>query len=126
MDEMRYLKINPLDNVAVALTDLEYGFTAEVDGKAITLKEDIARGHKFAICNIAANDNVIKYGAPIGHATADIAPGEWVHTRNIKTNLSGVIEYSYTPEIPAEKQLAPVPEFMGYRRPNGDVGITEL
>ena len=123
MDEMRYLKINPLDNVAVALTDLEYGFTAEVDGKAITLKEDIARGHKFAICNIAANDNVIKYGAPIGHATADIAPGEWVHTRNIKTNLSGVIEYSYTPEIPAEKQLAPVPEFMGYRRPNGDVGI---
>ena len=123
MDEMRYLKINPLDNVAVALTDLEYGFTAEVDGKAITLKEDIARGHKFAICNIAANDNVIKYGAPIGHATADIAPGEWVHTRTIKTNLSGVIEYSYTPEIPAEKQLAPVPEFMGYRRPNGDVGI---
>lgn len=123
MQELSYLKINPLDNVAVALIDLECGFEAVVDGKSIVLKEDIGRGHKFAIENIAENANVIKYGAPIGHATCAIEPGEWVHTRNIKTNLSGVIEYNYTPEIPADKTLTPVPEFMGYRRPNGDVGI---
>ena len=103
MQEMSYLKINPLDNVAVALVDLECGFTADINGVKVVLKEDIGRGHKFAIENIAQNANVIKYGSPIGHATADITPGEWVHTRNIKTNLSGVIEYSYKPEIPEEK-----------------------
>ena len=123
MQELSYLKINPLDNVAVALVDLETGFEAVVDGKSVILKEDIGRGHKFAIEDIAEKSNIIKYGAPIGHATCGIAQGEWVHTRNIKTNLSGVIEYSYTPEIPEDKSIKPVPEFMGYRRPNGDVGI---
>ena len=123
MQELSYLKINPLDNVAVALVDLECGFKAVVDGKEIVLKEDIGRGHKFAIEAISENANIIKYGAPIGHATCKVEPGEWVHTRNIKTNLSGVIEYVYTPEIPADKKETPVPEFMGYRRPNGDVGI---
>ena len=123
MQEMSYLKINPLDNVAVALVDLECGFTADINGVKVVLKEDIGRGHKFAIENIAQNANVIKYGSPIGHATADITPGEWVHTRNIKTNLSGVIEYSYKPEIPEEKREKEIPQFMGYRRPNGDVGI---
>ena len=41
MQELSYLKINPLDNVAVALVDLECGFEAVVDGKSIVLKEDI-------------------------------------------------------------------------------------
>ena len=123
MSEMRYLKINALDNVAVALTDLECGFSAEIDGKTIVLQEDIGRGHKFAICDIAENSNIIKYGAPIGHATAEIRCGEWVHTRNIKTNLSGREEYVYTPELPADRREEPVPTFNGFRRPNGDVGI---
>ena len=42
---------------------------------------------------------MIKYGFSIGHAVSDIKPGDWVHTHNMKTNLSGEEEYSYEPRI---------------------------
>jgi hypothetical protein len=29
---------------------------------------------------------VVKYGAPIGSATRDIGPGEYVHTHNVKSD----------------------------------------
>lgn len=44
-------------------------------------------GHKFARCEIACGQPVIKYGYPIGFATCDIAKGEWVHSHNLKTGL---------------------------------------
>ncbi len=80
-------------------------------------------GHKFAVCDIKEGENVIKYGNPIGHATCDIAKGEHVHTHNLKTNLSGKIEYTYTPEKPAVEKKETDRTFMGYVRDNGEVGI---
>ena len=35
---------------------------------------------------IAAGEKVFKYGAPIGSATQPIAPGDYVHTRNLKSD----------------------------------------
>ena len=93
--------INKLDNVDINLED----------------------GHKYALCDISCGENIIKYGNPIGHATCDIKKGEHVHTHNVKTNLSGSLEYSYEPkfyDIPTEKTDR---TFMGYVRENGDVGI---
>ena len=58
---------------------------------------DVANGHKYALCDIPAGENVIKYGNPIGHALCDIREGEHVHIHNLKTNLSGILEYTYTP-----------------------------
>ena len=49
--------------------------------------------------NIAKEENIIKYGFVIGHATTDIPAGSWVDTHNMATNLSGEIEYSYHPEL---------------------------
>ena len=86
---------------------------------------DLTNGHKYAIRDIPCGENIIKYGNPIGHAIADIKKGEHIHTHNMKTNLSGVIEYKYTqfngrPMVaPTDKELT----FMGYVRDNGDVGI---
>ncbi len=95
------LKINKLDNVEV----------------------NIADGHKYAICDIANGENIIKYGQPIGHAACDIKMGEHVHTHNVKTNLSGKLEYKYQPsEVHNEKADTDI-TFMGYVRKNGDVGI---
>ncbi len=51
----------------------------------------------MAVKPIKNGENVIKYGFPIGHATADAAPGTWMHTHNVHTNLSGEVEYSYNP-----------------------------
>ena len=100
---MKEIKINEKDNVAVRL-------------------EGEMNGHKVALRDIKKGENVIKYGYPIGYALEDIKAGEHVHTHNIKTNLSGVLEYKYEPqrnEIPETEKRT----FMGYRRKNGRVGI---
>ena len=84
---------------------------------------NLENGHKYARRDIKSGENIIKYGNPIGHAICDIKCGEHVHTHNMKTNLSGNIEYKYEPEykdIPKKKTYK---TFMGYLRENGDVGI---
>ncbi len=80
-------------------------------------------GHKYALRNIKAGEEIIKYGFPIGHATEDIKNGEHVHSQNLKTNLSDISEYKYnfkdygiTPSETSET-------FMAYVRKNGEIGI---
>ena len=87
------------------------------------VRVELSTGHKHALCPIAAGENVIKYGAPIGHATQDIAPGEWVHTHNLATNLSGQLDYTYTPTPAPTPGSGTGRTFMGYLRPDGSVGI---
>ena len=115
---MKYVKISSKDNVAVALGDLK---TGEVCNN-VTLLSDIPRGHKFALCDIESGENIIKYAYPIGHASCDIKAGEHIHTHNIKSNLSGLLDYEYNPRLPESKSIAPK-TFMGYRRADGKVGI---
>ena len=84
---------------------------------------ELSTGHKHALQPIAKGEPVIKYGFPIGHATADIAEGEWVHSHNLATNLEGTLEYTYHPTpspLPGEKSDK---TFMGYLRKDGSVGI---
>ena len=84
---------------------------------------NLENGHKYALCDIKCGENIIKYGNPIGHATEDIKKGDHVHSHNVKTNLSGNLEYTYNPiELNTEK-LETDKTFMGYVRENGDVGI---
>lgn len=91
--------------------------------KLDNVEVDVSNGHKYAIKDIKKGENVIKYGSPIGHATEDISKGDHVHTHNVKTNLSSVIEYSYTPEFYDIKLEDENRFFMGYVREDGSVGI---
>lgn len=111
---MRTIRINPADNVAVALQDLAAG-----EGGA---RETIARGHKVALADIKAGQPVIKYGCPIGLATADIPAGAWVHTHNVKTGLTGATDLVYEPQTFPQPSPAPR-SFMGYRRSDGRAAI---
>jgi altronate hydrolase len=120
---MQYIKIHSLDNVAVALADLTEGTEVTFDNQSVTLRQSVGRGHKFALIPIAKGENVVKYGLPIGHALADIAPGEYIHSHNARTNLSDLDEYSYQPDLPAAQEQAADREVQIYRRANGDVGI---
>jgi altronate hydrolase len=119
----KYIKINPADNVAVAVEKLFVGEQLNINNEIIVLQNDIPAGHKIALQDFVPNDNIIKYGLPIGHAYGAIARGALINEKNIKTNLEGILEYSYnslpTPVLKSEKQLT----FKGYRRKNGDVGI---
>ena len=121
--ETKYLKINPDDNVAVAILSLSKGEIITIDGQEITILQDIPAGHKVMLTNLKQGENIIKYGYPIGHATSDVKTGQWVNEEQIKTNLAGLLEYTYNPvnvslHIPNEGRT-----FKGYRRKNGDVGI---
>lgn len=69
------IKINPADNVVVALHPIAKGTAVPVENTTVTAVEDIPQGHKMAIAPIKTGENVIKYGFPIGHATADAVPG---------------------------------------------------
>ena len=144
---MKYIHIHPLDNVAVALEDLKKGDlisataqapdgvqkAASVEGtsepapsaapsQGILLREDVARGHKIALTDIAAGQPVIKYGCVIARARTDIPAGSWVHTHNAETELSENTEYHYDHKV---YELPEVAEktFRGYRRADGRVGI---
>lgn len=118
----RLIQIHEQDNVAVAMAPILKGETVALGDYRVTAREDIDKGHKIAFRDIPPGENIIKYGFPIGHATAPIQAGDYIHTHNIKTNLEGILEYTYNPQLSAapEKREA---EFMGYVRKNGEVGI---
>jgi len=80
-------------------------------------------GHKYALCDIKCGENIMKYGNPIGHATEDIKCGDHVHSHNMKTNLSGNLEYTYEPDYTPSVKVDTDKTFMGYVRKNGEVGI---
>lgn len=92
------IRINEKDNVAVALCPISAGTIVEPEkGLHITALEDIPQGHKIALTDISGGEDVIKYGFPIGHTTENVKAGQWLHTRNVRTNLEGEISYTYEP-----------------------------
>ncbi|SHE76244.1 UxaA family hydrolase [Alkalibacter saccharofermentans] len=119
----KFIKINEADNVVVALSDLEQDQKISLNSEEILIKDNIKRGHKMAINNIKDGEDIIKYGAPIGHATKDIGAGEWVHSHNTKTNLSGISEYNFDQALNSLNKEKGKYVFQGYRRRNKDVGI---
>ena len=76
--------ISDADNVATALEALDAGRVLAEIG-SVTVREPIPRGHKIAVRAIAAGAAVLKYGSPIGVATADIPVGAHVHTHNLSS-----------------------------------------
>lgn len=117
-----FIKINPSDNVAVALVPLSKGTVIELDDITLTLTEDIMQGHKFSLKNLKPGDSIIKYGNPIGHATAEIPAGSWIHTHNLKTGLGDLLTYTYNKNVSDLPHREPK-FFQGYRRKDGSVGV---
>ena len=119
----KYIQINPRDNVAVCLEPILKGERITINGQEILMNEEIPAGHKIALFPIAEGENVIKYGEPIGHVTCSIETGSYLHSHNLKTNLSGNLEYEFNQKLC--KLTSPVEEqsFKGYLRKNGEVGI---
>ena len=118
-----FIKINVADNVAVAIHDVEAGGSFEVDGVQINTLSAIPAGHKVALRDMAESEDVIKYGFPIGHLLKAVPQGGLIDHSNLKTNLDGLLEYSYQPEL---TEIAPTSDkafFKGYRRADGRAGI---
>ncbi|MBV9931454.1 MAG: altronate dehydratase [Alphaproteobacteria bacterium] len=121
-DRRALLRLDPRDDVAVALRAIGAGEWVEAGGDAIEAREPVPNGHKLALRDMAAGETVRKFGWPIGRLTAAVPAGAHVHTHNLATLLAGVEGYSYEP-LAAERPIAaPAPSFLGYRRPDGRVG----
>lgn len=118
-----YLKIQDMDNVLVAIREIKKGSLVEDEAREILVTEDIKPGHKLALKDIKKDEDVIKYGFPIGHASQDIAQGSWVHSHNLETNLKDNLEYTYEPKLNEINKYEGPKTFMGYRRKDGQVGV---
>jgi altronate dehydratase len=119
------IRLHPADNVAVARSGLRPGAIADwgEPNRSIAARDKIPPLHKIALIPIPRGGIVRKYGQIIGIATADIAPGEHVHTHNLALPDA---------PLPRETEAAPGPappeaaieerSFPGYSRPGGKAG----
>jgi altronate hydrolase len=114
--------IHPADNVAVATMPLPAGREVAVEGASVVLRDEVPAGHKIALRALAEGEQVVKDGFPIGVTTAAVEAGGWIHSHNLRTGLSGTLEYRYEPAPRAGRLAGPVPTFLGYRRAGGRVG----
>lgn len=116
---IKSVKINPTDNVFVALTDLQKG---EIH-HTIELKMDINAKHKFAENDLNIGDFIRMYGIIVGKASQTIQKGEQITTFNTKHEAE-----KYGKRLPAEPWIAPdiskfqQRTFNGFHRADGKVG----
>ena len=123
--------IDDKDNVVIAIYPLKAGDEVRYptrDGGLATFvaTEDIPLFHKIARVDIAAGQNVVKYGEFIGVATSDVKRGQHVHTQNCES--SDDLEGAAVADVAAASEQKAVSTkctrtFMGYRRSDGQVGI---
>lgn len=117
------LIISPADNVAVALSNIGKGTQLSINGKVISIAEDIPIKHKFTLQDLNVNDVVTMYGVPVGTATKSIQEGTLIHVNNIK-HIAAPYKYrstNYQYKEPFTNGLAEK-TFLGYHRKDGQVG----
>ncbi len=119
MASARTIRLNPADNVAVAIDTIALGDEAA----GVTARARVPRGHKLATGPIAEGEAIRKFGQIIGFASSAIAPGDWVHEHNV-TLHDFDRDYGFTAEAREPDLLPPAARatFEGYRRANGRVG----
>lgn len=84
----RLLLLHPGDNVYVLRDQIAAGEMVLVAGIAVAFPQALGLGHKIARVAVPAGQPVIKYGAPIGRAIRDIAPGDHVHLHNLASDYT--------------------------------------
>jgi (2R)-sulfolactate sulfo-lyase subunit alpha len=82
-----YVRLGPDDNVVVLARHVDLGDSFQgPSGETWTMSAHLDAGNKLAAAPIAAGERVIKVCMPIGTATRAIAPGEHVHSHNLRSD----------------------------------------
>ena len=121
----KILKIHPLDNLIVALSDLNKGEIFNIGNKKIKLKTDVKAKHKFAIDNLNFGSQLYLYGVVVGKAIKSISEGEAVNTQNIRHHtkrysLPKNLKKASTSNLSNNQYNTKT--FDGYHREDGKVG----
>lgn len=117
------LKVNPDDNVLVALTNLLKDERVVFEGQEYLIREPVKAKHKFAMTDLATGDAVIMYGVLVGKAQQPIPRGGLISTGNVKhaANDFSVGERKTDWAKPNIAKFAGR-TFNGYHRADGSVG----
>jgi len=114
------IRLHDSDHVAVAVERLAVGRAVVIDGLEVICREEIPPGHKLCIAGLRAGESVLKYGQPIGIASATIEVGQHVHNHNLEDDhhVQGAITETFPPASPRSLSRT----FEGYVRADGRVG----
>ena len=122
-----YVQIDPIDNVIVAINNLEKGLSAKIGKQKVVLKEDIKQKHKFALNDFEVDDEIFMYGLLIGKAIQPIKAGSAITIFNLKHSSAEYSEknknYNWVaPDISKFDERT----FDGYLRSDGKVGTANF
>ena len=118
------VQVHPDDNVAVIKFGFEAGTVISMqDSAPLVVTGQPTAGHRFALTEIARDEQVVQYGQPIGKSLG-IAAGEVVTRINMSNDVPVVREIpdQFSTEAPDYFPEAEIPTFQGFRRPDGGVG----
>ena len=119
----RILKLDPRDNVLVALTPLHADETITFSGKNIKLPSPVPAKFKFVESAMPSGAQITMYGVTVGKLTEDVPAGGVITTRNLRHDTNGFSaerhhqEWS-APDVSKWQQRT----FDGYHRADGQAG----
>jgi altronate hydrolase len=117
------VKLDPKDNVLVALTDLEKGKIVVFENESFEMKDLIKAKHKFYMSDFQLGDEIFMYGVLVGKVQTNVTKGSLMTTDNLK-HAAEPFDYRYfdykwqTPDISKYKNTT----FKGFKRKDGRVG----
>ena len=125
--QKKLIKVDPTDNVAVALVNLVAGETIAFEGEDVVVLSDTKMKHKIAMKDFESGDKIIMYGVIVGKASQKIAKGDVITTANVKHESAKVTGKTDTIgwEVPNVDQWKDK-TFMGYHRTDGQVGTENV
>ena len=125
--QKKLIKVDPTDNVAVALVNLVAGETIAFEGENVSVLSDTKMKHKIAMKDFESGDKIIMYGVIVGKASQTIAKGDVITTANVKHESAKVTGKTDTIgwEVPNVDQWKDK-TFMGYHRTDGQVGTENV
>ena len=122
----KVIKINPNDNLVVALENLKKGETVSVEDQKITLCEDVLQKHKFALELLKKGDSLFMYGVKVGIANQNIPKGAALSTENIDNAFNENISFNNVGKKNALNRSKNKRYFMGYPRKDGTTGTQNI
>ncbi|MFN9782188.1 MAG: UxaA family hydrolase [Sphingobacteriales bacterium] len=119
----KILRIDPSDNVIVALKDLAAGEELQVEGGRLKVEESIPAKHKFYLTDLPQGGEVYMYGVLVGKTTRPVKRGGLMSTANLHHAASsyGFRDVQYQWQAPDVSKFVNR-TFNGYHRPDGRVG----
>lgn len=127
MMQNKLIKVNPSDNVAVALVNLTAGEQILFENQSLIALTDVKMKHKIALSDFQIGDRIIMYGVLVGKASEPISRGGVLGVDNVKHESDKVLGKTETigweiPNIEKWKDRT----FLGYHREDGQVGTENV